>query len=49
MKGSSIVNQPPLRPLYTIITKCIKQIDTIQLVQTRNFVVKASEEIEQIK
>ena len=49
MRGQSIINGPPLKPLYSVINKSIKNLEILTTSQTRNAVVKASEEIETIK
>ena len=42
-------NGPPLKPLYSAINKTVKHIDGQSVVQTRNIIIKASEEIEMMK
>eukprot|EP00350_Pseudokeronopsis_sp_OXSARD2_P000629 CAMPEP_0170540352 /NCGR_PEP_ID=MMETSP0211-20121228/357_1 /TAXON_ID=311385 /ORGANISM="Pseudokeronopsis sp., Strain OXSARD2" /LENGTH=152 /DNA_ID=CAMNT_0010842717 /DNA_START=1804 /DNA_END=2262 /DNA_ORIENTATION=- len=51
MKGTahSVLNGPPLRPLYQMINRSIKNIENQSVGQTRSGIVKASEEIESIK
>lgn len=51
MKGmpGSLMNGPPLKPLYGAINKSIKHLETQSVVQTRNCIIKASEEIEMMK
>jgi hypothetical protein len=51
MKGmpGGYLNGPPLKPLYAAITKAIKHLETQSVVQTRNSIIKASEEIEMMK
>ena len=46
---SGYVNGPPLKPLFTAINKTMKHIDTQSVMQTRNIIIKASEEIEMMK
>jgi hypothetical protein len=43
------MNQPPLKPLYSAINKTLKYVDTQSVQQTRNIIIKASEEIETLK
>ena len=43
------MNGPPLKPLYGAINKAIKYLETQSVVQTRNSIIKASEEIEMMK
>lgn len=43
------VQVPPLKPLYSAINKTIKHIENQSVVQTRNIIIKASEEIETMK
>lgn len=40
---------PPLKPLYSVINKSMKGLDTQGIQLTRNMIVKASEEIEILK
>lgn len=51
MKGlnPALLNGPPLKPLYSAINKSMKNIDNQSVLQTRNVIIKASEEIEIIK
>lgn len=51
MKGmpGGLMNGPPLKPLYGAINKAIKHLETQSVVQTRNSIIKASEEIEMMK
>jgi len=47
--GPSALNGPPLKPLYSVINKALKNLENQTVLHTRNSVVKASEEIETIK
>jgi hypothetical protein len=57
MKGQAMLkgmpggygNGPPLKPLFSAINKTMKHIDGQSVVQTRNIIIKASEEIEMMK
>lgn len=40
---------PPLKPLYSVINKSMKGLDTQSIQVTRTMIVKASEEIEIMK
>jgi hypothetical protein len=44
-----MLNGSPLRPLYSAINKTLKNIETQTFSQTRNIIIKASEEIELLK
>lgn len=44
-----MVTGAALRPLYSVITKTLKNIDNCTLPQVRNNIIKASEEIEKFK
>ena len=48
LKGS-MVTGAALRPLYVVINRSLKQIDTQSLQTVRNNIIKASEEIEKFK
>lgn len=38
-----------MRPLYVVISKTLKNVDTLTLNHVRNHIIKASEEIERFK
>ena len=44
-----MMNGPPLKPLYSGINKSLKNIESQTVTQTRNIIIKASEEIELLK
>ena len=44
-----MVTGAALRPLYSVITKTLKNIENCTLPQVRNNIIKASEEIEKFK
>ena len=44
-----MLHGPPLKPLYSAINKTLKNIDAQSVAQTRNIIIKASEEIEILK
>jgi hypothetical protein len=46
---SSMVTGAALRPLYSVITRCLKNIDNQGIATVRNNIIKASEEIERFK
>lgn len=49
MKNQGAQKIQPLKPLYTCINRCIKQIDSISHNHARSMIIKASEEIETLK
>lgn len=46
---SVYMNSHPLKPLFGAITKAIKHVENQNVFQTRNLIIKASEEIEMMK
>ncbi len=46
---ASLLNGPPLRPLYSAINKSLKNLESQTVNLTRNIIIKASEEIEILK
>lgn len=46
---SSMVTGAALRPLYQVISRCLKNLDISGIAQVRNNIIKASEEIEKFK
>lgn len=46
---SSMVTGAALRPLYSVITRTLKNFDNSTISQVRNNIIKASEEIEKFK
>lgn len=45
----AMLNGPPLKPLYSAINKSLKNLENQSVTQTRNIIIKASEEIEMLK
>ena len=46
---SSMVTGSALRPLYVVINRTLKNLESSTLNQVRNNIIKASEEIEKFK
>ena len=46
---SSVVTGAALRPLYSVINRALKNMETCSINQVRNNIIKASEEIEKFK
>ena len=46
---SSMVTGAALRPLYSVINRTLKNVDSLSIGQVRNNIIKASEEIEKFK
>lgn len=46
---SSVITGAALRPLFSVINKSIKNVDSISINNVRNQIIKASEEIEKFK
>jgi hypothetical protein len=46
---SSMVTGAALRPLYNVINRSMKNLDSVSINQIRNNIIKASEEIEKFK
>jgi hypothetical protein len=46
---SSMITGAALRPLYSVISRSFKSLDTCAIGQVRNLIIKASEEIEKFK
>ena len=46
---SSMVTGAALRPLYQVINRTLKNVESYSISQVRNNIIKASEEIEKFK
>jgi hypothetical protein len=49
MKNQGSMKIQPLKPLFLCINRCIKQIDSVSHSYARSLIIKASEEIENLK